>query len=76
MASDTLPGMDFRQGNNFSVSIHCDSVEEADALFAAFGEKGKVVMPLQETSWAARYGMLRDQFGIQWMFNLEHPPKA
>jgi PhnB protein len=76
MASDSLPGMPFHPGNNFSVSIHCDSVEETEKLFAAFSEKGKVVMPLQETFWAARYGMLVDQFGIQWMFNLEQPPKA
>jgi PhnB protein len=76
MASDSLPGMAFHPGNNFSVSIHCDSVEEAETLFAAFGEKGKVVMPLQETFWAARYGMLTDQFGMNWMFNLEGPPKS
>jgi len=76
MASDTLPGMAFRAGNNFSVSIHCESVDEIEGLFAAFGEKAKIVMPLQETFWAARYGMLTDQFGINWMFNLERPQQA
>jgi PhnB protein len=28
-------------------------------------------MPLQETFWAARFGMLTDRFGISWMFDLE-----
>ncbi len=71
MASDTMPGTEFRPGNNFAIHIQCDSPAEADKLFAAFSEGGKPIMPLQETFWAARYGMLVDQFGIHWMFNVE-----
>jgi PhnB protein len=73
MASDTMPGHPFKQGNNFSINIACDSVEEIDKFFAALGEKGTVIMTLQETFWAARFGMLTDQFGIGWMFNFEKP---
>ena len=73
MASDTMPGMPFQQGNNFSISVNCGSVQEIDALFAAFGEGAKITMPLQETFWAVRFGMLTDRFGINWMFNLEKP---
>jgi PhnB protein len=73
MASDTMPGMPFQQGNNFSIAIACESVQETDAFFAALGENGKITMPLQETFWAARFGMLTDQFGINWMFNFENP---
>lgn len=73
MASDTLPGMPFQQGNNFSVSIDCESVQEIDGFFAALSEKGKVTMPLQKTFWAPRFGMLTDRFGINWMFNYEQP---
>ena len=73
MASDTMPGMPFQQGNNFSVAIGCESQQEIEKLFATLGEKGKVTMPLQETFWAARFGMLTDRFGIQWMFNLDKP---
>jgi PhnB protein len=71
MASDTMPGMPFAQGNNFSVTIDCESVEEIDRCFAALSEKGKVTMPLQKTFWAPRFGMLTDRFGINWMLNLE-----
>src|SRR4029453_18968131 len=49
MASDTMPGMPFRQGTNFSISIDCESLEDIDRLFNAFGEGGKVTMPLQDT---------------------------
>jgi len=30
-------------------------------------------MPPQETSWAERFTMLTDQFGINWMINCEKP---
>ena len=73
MASDTMPGMPFKQGNNFSISIHCESVQELERLFTALGEGGKVTMPLQDTFWGARFGMITDQFGVNWMFNFEKP---
>lgn len=73
MASDTMPGMPLRKGDNFSVCIQCETPDEIEKLFAALGERGKVTMPLQDTFWNARFGMLTDQFGINWMFNLEKP---
>jgi PhnB protein len=30
-------------------------------------------MPIAETFWARRFGMLIDKFGIQWMVNCEKP---
>ena len=74
MASDNMPGMPFQQGNNFSISLDCESAQEVDKLFAALGEKGKVNMPPQETFWAQRFGMLTDQFGTPWMINCEKKP--
>ena len=73
MASDGLPGMPLHAGNNFSVSVHCEGAEEVDRLFAALGEGGSVRMPVTDASWGARFGMLTDKFGIQWMFNFEYP---
>ena len=73
MASDTQPGIKIKQGNNFFVSINADHVKEAEKIFKALSTKGKVDMPLQETFWAVRFGMLTDQFGIKWMLNFEKP---
>ncbi|RXH54981.1 VOC family protein [Granulicella sibirica] len=73
MASDAMGGMPVQVGNNFSLAIQNESVEEQDKFFAALGEGGKVTMPLQDTFWGARFGMLTDQFGINWMFNLDKP---
>ena len=69
MASDTPQVGSLRPGNNFSVSIQCDSVGEIECLFAALGQNGQIRMPLGDTPWGARFGMLTDQFGIQWILN-------
>ena len=76
MASDTMPGHPYQQGNNFSVSVQCESLAEIEGFFAALGEKGKVTMALQGTFWGARFGMLTDRFGVNWMFNFEHPKQG
>ena len=76
MASDCPPGMPLQQGNNFSVSVNCDSSEEVDRLFAALGKNGNAMMPAQDTFWGAHFGMLTDQFGINWMFNFDKPKQA
>jgi PhnB protein len=73
MASDTAPGMPFKPGTNFAVSVHCESQPEIDGVFGRFSEGGKVTMPLQDTFWGARFGMLTDRFGVNWMFNYEKP---
>jgi len=71
MASDTMAGMPFHQGNNVSVCVNCGSREEIETYFAGISDGGKVTIPLQDTFWGARFGMATDQFGIHWMFNFE-----
>ncbi len=76
MASDSMPGMQITKGNDFWVSIDCESSEEVDRLFKSFAEGGKSEMEPQDTFWNARFGMLRDKYGIGWMFNYDMPKKA
>jgi PhnB protein len=57
----------------FCVSVQVDDPAEAERLFRAFGEGGVVQMPLGETFWAHRFGMLSDKFGTPWMVNCEKP---
>lgn len=74
MASDTMPGMPFIRGNNFAVNIDCDNIDEIERFFAAFSTGGgTVTMPLADQFWGARFGMIEDQFGVNWMFNCELP---
>jgi PhnB protein len=70
MGSDAPPGH-FREPGGFSVSVTVPTTEEADRLFAALSENGKITMPIQKTFWSPRFGMFVDQFGIPWMINCE-----
>ncbi len=49
--------------------LNLDDAAQADRVFAALAENGAVQMPIQETFWAARFGMLVDQFGTPWLIN-------
>lgn len=66
--SDAPPDR-YEQPKGFAVSIQAKQPAEADQVFQALAENGSVSMPIQETFWAARFGMLTDQFGIPWMVN-------
>ena len=39
-------------------------------------EGGKVDMPIDETFWAHRFGMLTDRYGKSWMVNCLKTPGA
>ena len=69
MASDSPQAGALQRGNNFSVSIDCDSRNEIEYLFSRLARQGEVRMPLMDAPWGAVFGMLTDQFGIQWMLN-------
>lgn len=55
----------------FSINIGVETPEEAERLFKALSEKAEIRMPMAETFWALRFGMLEDQFGVPWMVNCE-----
>jgi PhnB protein len=57
----------------FSVSLQVAEPAEAERIFAALAQNGTVKMPIAETFWAKRFGMLTDQFGTPWMVNCEKP---
>lgn len=73
MASDSQPGQPVTVGNNVWISVDCDDAEEQDRAFQALSEGGQVVMPVDVAFWGARFGMLRDKYGLGWMFNYELP---
>ena len=68
MASDAPPGR-YEKPQGFSVSLNVDQAADAERLFGALAEEGRVEMPLEQTFWAERFGMLVDRFGIPWMVN-------
>ncbi len=65
----------FKQGNNFSISVNADTKEEADKIFNALAQGGQITMPLNNTFWGDYFGMLTDQFGINWMMSFNENQK-
>jgi PhnB protein len=61
----------FKQGNNFSISINTNKREEADRLFNALSNQGKIGMSMAETFWGSYFGTCTDSFGINWMISVE-----
>lgn len=54
-----------------SLSLTVPNAAEADRIFAALADGGQVQMPLGETFWSPRFGMVADRFGVSWMINVE-----
>jgi PhnB protein len=69
MGTDATESMGFtvNQGNNVYICLQPDTREEADALFAALSDGGKVEMPMADMFWGDYFGSLVDRFGVQWM---------
>ncbi len=71
MASDGPSNYPHTPGNNVHLALDCSSTEEQDRVFNALATNGQVDMPLSDTFWNARFGMVTDQFGIKWMLNYD-----
>lgn len=70
MGSDSPPQYQSKP-QSFSVSIGLNDPAEAERIYNALSEGGKVTMPLGQTFWARKFGMFEDRFGIPWMINCE-----
>ena len=77
MISDSQPGSAVTAGDATQVALHFSGdLDDMGRKFTALAEGGQVVMPLTDTFWGARFGMVVDRFGIRWMFNGELPKPA
>jgi PhnB protein len=70
MGSDAPPDR-YAPMKGFGVSFAVDSPADAERIFKALSEKGAVGMPMQQTFFAVRFGMVVDQFGTPWMITCE-----
>ena len=75
----TLAGADvspeqYRKPQGFQALVDAADPADAERMFAALAEGGNVEMPLQETFWALRFGVVTDRFGVMWEVNCEQAP--
>ena len=72
LASDVPPER-FKPMRSVYLSLKVPSTEEAERVHALLSDGGEIFMPMQETFFASRFSMLRDQFGTSWMILHERP---
>lgn len=70
MGADVAPD-GYEEPKSISLSLQIKGVAEAERVFQALAEGGRVTMPLEKTFWAERFGMVVDRFGIPWLINCE-----
>lgn len=66
MGADTPPDS-YEPPRGIHVVLRIKDTAEADRIFQALAEGGKVEMPFGPTFFAAGFGMCVDRFGIPWM---------
>jgi len=72
MGSD-VPAERFEPMRSVYLSLAVTSPGEAERIYAVLAEGGQIFMPMAETFFAIRFGMLRDKFGTSWMIIHERP---
>jgi len=70
MGADVTPDR-YEAPKGFSLSLQLTSTAEAERIFRELSQDGSIVLPLEQTFWAARFGMVVDRFGVPWLINCE-----
>ena len=70
MGADAPPNR-YEEPKGFSLSLNIKNTAEAERIFHDLSEGGRILLALEKTFWAERFGMLVDRFGIPWMINCE-----
>jgi len=73
LAGADVPPELYKKPQGFAVLLNIGDASEAERIFKTLAENGTVEMPLQETFWALRFGLLVDQFGTPWEINCGRP---
>jgi len=59
------------QAGNVQVALDFADTAHLTRTFAALSEGGEITLPVQDTFWGAKFGMLTDRFGVRWLLNCE-----
>jgi len=70
MGADVAPDA-YEAPKGFSLSIQIKETADAERIYRELGKDGTIVLALQKTFWADRFGMVVDRFGTPWLINCE-----
>lgn len=71
MFSDIFPGQPFQKGNQVTICLSTNGVEQSNKIFDALQQEGQISMPLQETHFSPAYGIVTDKFGVTFQIYTE-----
>ena len=71
MISDGPKGYKSSTDGNIQLSVDFEDADKMENTFNKLAGGGTIVLPLAKQFWGARFGMLKDKYGIGWMFNHE-----
>jgi PhnB protein len=70
MGADNPPEK-YERPQGFSLALNLADTQEAERIYRALSDGGKVIVPLAKTFWAECFGMVIDRFGAPWAINCE-----
>ncbi len=57
--------------SNISLGVFADDKKRIREYFEKLAEEGEVIMPLEKTFWSELFGIVKDKYEIEWLFNYE-----
>ena len=54
----------------FALLLQMESPEHARQVFEGLSDGGRVIVPLEKSTFTALYGIVVDRFGVSWKINL------
>jgi PhnB protein len=73
MGADAPPGTKVHPGDNMSVCLSGDDVDELHGYWEKLSDGGTLTVPLEKQMWGDEFGMCVDRFGVHWMVNISPP---
>jgi PhnB protein len=69
MFSDMTPDRPAPTQSNLAIALHYTDAAAMARDFDALAAGGTVDCPIQDMFWGAKFGSLKDAYGVSWMFN-------
>jgi PhnB protein len=70
MVSDAPMHMRLAEASNISISLSSNDEAELRGYWEKLSQGGTITVPLEKAPWGDTFGMLKDQFGVDWMVNI------
>ncbi|MGH7687666.1 MAG: VOC family protein [Candidatus Dormibacteria bacterium] len=70
MAADVPTRMEYKPGNNFSMSLSGENEGQLRGWYDKLADGGMVTMPMEKATWGDIFGMCVDRFGVSWLVNV------